>query len=544
MENTRTVTEQFKQCLLPAIILLTVVVFSPVMRHDFINLDDNVFVYENPSVTAGLTIEGIRWAFTTGHEVNWIPLSWLSHMLDVELFGLRPGGHHLVNLLLHAANSGLLFVFLRRVTNAPWRSAVVAALFALHPLHVESVAWVAERKDVLSAFFAMLTLIAYARYSEKPCPGRYVTTLLFFMLGLLSKPMLVTLPVVLVLLDYWPLGRIPVYGDGSMAAHCPGFSRLITEKVPFLLLSISSSSITYLVQQSGGMLQQENALLSRAGNACIAYVIYLYKMIWPADLAVLYPFPKYQPSSARMLTCFFLILFISTAVVWLRKRSPYLAVGWFWYLITLLPVIGLIQIGQHYIADRYTYIPLIGIFIMIVWGIPPCLAGWQKRDAILGVAAALLLAVMIAVTSRQLRHWQNGFTILTHAIAVTSGNWVAHNNLGLLYLQKEDTGEAIHQFKQAIGAKPNYIYAHLNLGGAYLICGSYDKAIEEFTEAIQLDPYNAKAHYGRGISYLQAGKRDLALEQYQILRAMGTPFAAGLGQMINSTPAEKAEALF
>ena len=373
MAQAGTVAEKLERYLLPAIVILTLAVFYPVAWHDFINYDDDIFVYANPNIASGLTLASIQWAFTTAYEVNWMPLTWMSHMLDIQLFGLNAGSHHLVNLLFHAASSGLLYVFLRRGTGAPWRSAVVATLFALHPLHVESVAWVAERKDVLSAFFGMLTLLAYARYTEKQGVGSYLVTLLLFLLGLLSKPMLVSLPLVLLLLDYWPFGRMSISAGGGATQRSSAL-RLFVEKVPFLALSACSSVITYMVQQSEGELSQGYTLLSRAGKACVAYVTYLYKMAWPVDLAVLYPFPKYPPSSAKILTCALFLLVISAAVLCMRKRCPYLVTGWAWYIVTLLPVIGLIQIGQHSIADRYTYVPLIGIFIMAAWGVPQLMA--------------------------------------------------------------------------------------------------------------------------------------------------------------------------
>lgn len=530
-----TTTDKLARYLLPAIVILTLAVFSPVAWHDFINYDDDVFVYANPNITSGLTLASMRWAFTTAHEVNWIPLTWMSHMLDIQLFGLNAGGHHLVNLLLHAASSGVLYVFLKRVTGTPWRSAVVAILFALHPLHVESVAWVAERKDVLSAFFGMLTLLAYARYSETPGAGRYLATLLLFLLGLLSKPMLVSLPIVLLLLDYWPLGRMSIPAEGGAATQRPGALRLLVEKLPFFALSACSSVITYLVQQSEGELSQGYTLLSRAGKACIAYVTYLYKMIWPVDLAVLYPFPKYPPSSAKILTCLVILLVISAAVLWLKQRCPYLVTGWAWYIVTLLPVIGLIQIGQHSIADRYTYVPLIGIFIMVAWGVPQLLEGWPARGVILGGISAVILGAMIVLTSLQLRYWQNGFTMFSHTVAVTEDNWVAQNNLGLIYLKEGKTDDAIRLFNASIKAKPSYVLAHLNLGIAYLSTNDLAAAADSFRWALQFDPRTPQAHYCLGQIHLLRGERQLALQEYQTLQAMGSDFAPQLLDLINSS---------
>jgi len=524
----------YEKWLLPAILLITLAVFSPVVWHDFINLDDDVFVYANPNMKYGLTLESIRWAFTTPHEVNWIPLTWISHLLDVTLFGMNAGAHHAVNLLLHAANSGLLFLFLKRATGAPWRGAAAAFLFALHPLHVESVAWVAERKDVLSAFFGMLTLYAYTRYAEKPDVPRYLLTLILFLLGLLSKPMLVTLPVVLLLLDWWPLGRLHGAAAEALSATRTNGFRLLIEKIPFFILSFCSSVITYMVQQAEGELAQGYTLLSRTGKACIAYVTYLQKMVWPAKLALLYPFSKYPPTSTQIVFSFLLLLLLTAVVIWLWRRAPYLVTGWGWYLITLLPVIGLIQIGQHSVADRYTYIPLIGIFVMVVWGLPQLMEGWKCRNSALSCLAGLCLVVMILLTSLQLRHWESAFTILTHTIAVTESNWVAQNNLGLIYLGNGRVNEAVFHFKESIKAKPSYILAHLNLGVAYMEANELDLALESFRWALQFDPLNPSAHYSRGRIFVAQGDKRRALEEYQTLQQVGSSFAPMLLEMIQA----------
>jgi tetratricopeptide (TPR) repeat protein len=526
--------KNIEKYLLPAIILITLAVFSPVAWHDFINLDDDMFVYANPNMKSGLSFKSIRWAFTTPHEVNWIPLTWISHLLDVTLFGMNAGGHHVVNLLLHTASSTLLFLFLRRATGAPWQSAAVALLFALHPLHVESVAWVAERKDVLSAFFGMLTLYAYTRYAEKPDVPRYLLTLFLFLLGLLSKPMLVTVPVVLLLLDWWPLGRL----HGSAAARVSDYRttpfRLLAEKIPFFILSLCSSVITYMVQQAEGELAQGYTLLSRAGKASIAYITYLQKMVWPVKLAVLYPFSKFPPTSTQITLSCLLLMLITASVILLWKKAPYLLTGWGWYLVTLLPVIGLIQIGQHSVADRYTYIPLIGIFIMVAWGLPQLMSGWNSRNAVLTSLAGVCLVAMIALTSLQLRHWENAFTILTHTIAVTENNWVAQNNLGLLYLGEGRVNEAVFHFRESIKAKPSYVLAHLNLGVAYLTANEFTPALESFRWALQFDPLNPSAHYSRGRIYVIQGDKQRALEEYQALQQAGSSFAPMLLDMIQA----------
>ncbi|MDD2735835.1 MAG: tetratricopeptide repeat protein [Desulfuromonadaceae bacterium] len=524
----------YEKWLLPAIVLITLAVFSPVAWHDFINLDDDVFVYANPNMKSGLTFESIRWAFTTPHEVNWIPLTWISHLLDVTLFGMNAGGHHVVNLLLHTASSALLFLFLRRATGAPWRSATVAFLFALHPLHVESVAWVAERKDVLSAFFGMLTLYAYTCYAEKPDISRYLLTLFLFLLGLLSKPMLVTLPVVLLLLDWWPLGRLHGAAAEAVSASRTTPFRLLMEKIPFFILSLCSSVITYMVQQAEGELAQGYTLLSRAGKAGIAYITYLQKMVWPVKLAVLYPFSKYPPTTTKIILCAVLLVLITAVVILLWKRSPYLLTGWGWYLVTLLPVIGLIQIGQHSVADRYTYIPLIGIFMLVAWGLPQLMQGWKYRNSALSCLAGVCLAFMITLTSLQLSQWKDAYTILTHTIAVTEGNWVAQNNLGLIYLGVGRVNEAVFHFKESIKAKPSYVLAHLNLGVAYMEANELDLALESFKWALQFDPLNPSAHYSRGRIFVAQGDKQRALEEYQALLQVGSNFAPTLLEMIQN----------
>jgi len=516
-----------------AIALIVLAVFSPVLWHDFINYDDDVFVFANPNVTSGITLESLRWAFTTAHEVNWIPLTWISHMLDIELFGLNPAGHHAVNVVIHAASSALLFQFFKRTTGLQWQSAAVALLFALHPLHVESVAWVAERKDVLSAFFGMLTLCAYARYARKPGTSAYLLTLFLFLLGLLSKPMLVTLPLVLLLLDWWPLGRIS-QAEGTLYSQWSVVSRLFVEKIPFLVLSACSSIITYLVQRMEGELVQGYTLLSRSGKACIAYVSYLHKMLWPVDLAVIYPFSKYPPSSAKIAASAGFLILASVIVVWFGRRLPYLVTGWFWYMVTLLPVIGLIQIGQHSVADRYTYIPLIGIFIMATWGVAHLLAGWKSRQIILCGLSLFCITAMIVLTTRQLKHWENGYTVFSRAVEVTEGNWVALNNLGMIFLKEGKVDDAIHFFKESVRAKPSFVLAYVNLGFAYQTKNELDAAVDAFTWALRLDPGNPGAVFSLGQIYTLKGDRRRAFEAYQVLEKTGPDIAPKLLELINA----------
>ena len=515
--------------LLPVLALLTLIVYAPVAWHEFINFDDDVFVYENPHIASGITWKSIVWAFTNAHEVNWIPLTWLSHMLDVQMFGMNPAGHHVVNVLLHTASSCLLFLFLKRSTGRQWQSAAVAFLFALHPLHVESVAWVAERKDVLSAFFGMLSLYSYVLYVEKPVPARYGASLLFFVLGLLSKPMLVTLPVILLLLDRWPLERFSVRGENGRTS----ITRLLLEKLPFLVLATGTSYITYLVQHAAEF-NQGYTLLSRAGKSCIAYVTYLIKMVWPVNLAVLYPFPKYPPGTMQIFLSVIALLAITVACIWFRKRYPYLLTGWSWYIVTLLPVIGLIQIGQHSSADRYTYIPLVGIFMIISWGLPDMIKTRCNGDVILTCLGGLCLAGMIVSTSLQLRYWRNNYTLYTHTLAVTEQNWVIHNNLGIVYLNEGNVALAIQQFKKALSAKPSYTYAHMNLGAAYQALNQLDAAQDAYTLALQFDPDNPNIHFALGNISLLRGDISKAQAAYHYLRQTASPLAGELLQLITT----------
>lgn len=520
-------TSKYEKWLLPTIILVTLALFSPVVWHDFISFDDDIFVYANSNIASGINFEVIRWAFATGYEANWVPLSILSHALDVQLFGLNPAGHHAVNLLLHVANSCLLFLFLRRATGLPWQSAAVTFLFALHPLHVESVAWVAERRDVLSTLFMMLTLYWYTRYTEHKNSRLYCLALLFFVLGLLSKPMLVSLPILLLLLDWWPLNRV--------AGNWKILLQLFTEKIPFYLLSLCSSIITFRVQQAVGELPQGYTLASRLGKSCIAYTTYIYKTFWPVDLAVLYPFSKYPPSNLKIMVSVSILVVITTAVLLLYKRYPFLITGWLWFFVTLVPVIGLIQIGQHTVADRYTYVPLTGLFIMVVWGLSRLLEQWRFQAVCLSGVAVCVIAAMSWLTAIQLHHWRNSETLFKHTLDVTKENWVIHNNLGLVYLNQGKLTEAFRHFNLSIEAKPSYSFAYLNLGAAYLTTQEYEKAVDAFKWSLQFDRNSPKARGGLVVAYLGLGKRELAAAEYKILEeSTAAPNAMSLTDIMNS----------
>jgi protein O-mannosyl-transferase len=468
-----------------ALALVTLAVFCPVTRFQFVNYDDTDFVTANPHVQAGLTAEGFKWAWGSEVARNWHPVTMFSHMLDCQLFGLKPWWPHLVNLLLHAANTVLLFSLFKRTTGAVWRSAAVAALFALHPLHVESVAWVAERKDVLSTLFWFLTTWAYLRYSEElKVQGSkfkvfYCLSLLFFALGLMSKPMLVTVPFTLLLLDYWPLER--------MKAGAP-FWRLAVEKIPYFVMSAASCVVTFLVQQHGGAVLrlQDFPLGSRLGNALVSYVRYIELMFWPRHLAGLYlrsgPWPVWEVALAASL-----LLTVSVLVVAQRRSRPYLAVGWFWYLGTLVPVIGLVQVGMQSIADRYTYVPLIGLFVILVWGGWELAAAWRVAKFAPAATAAALAACAV-LTVHQEFYWKDSETLFKRMIDATPNNYMARYNLGNLYSKENRTNEAISNLTAAVEAEPNYADAHNNLGGIFLDQKRYDEAIRHYRTAARVNP--------------------------------------------------------
>lgn len=487
---------------------LTVAVYWPVLHNDFISYDDTDYVTVNMMVRQGLTLKGFIWAFTAFHAANWHPLTWLSHMLDVELFGLNPLGHHAVSLLLHAANSVLLCALLHRLTGSLGRSMVVALLFAIHPLHVESVAWVAERKDVLSTLFWLLTMAAYVWYVRRPSLKRYLPVAVFFALGLMAKQMLVTLPLVLLLMDYWPLNRL---------SFRPAL--LLAEKIPLLLLSAVASLVTLRAQASGGALTQGDgySVLLNAGNAFITYVKYIRYMFWPADLALFYPFDPSTVTLLKVAGAVSLLAVITGFVLTQGRRRPYLVFGWFWYLITLLPVIGFIKVGGQAMADRYTYIPLIGLFLMVAWGGAEVAGKWRNGVLAAGVTGAVVVAVLSVLTVTQVRYWRNSFDLYGHALAVVEKNWLAHNNLGILLAQHYRNDEAIRHFLESVRINPNQAAGFRNLGNALQMAGKSIEAIEAFREAVRIDPNDAESHYRLGYGYLLSGNIDLAYLEYQEL---------------------------
>jgi len=508
--------------LLTALLALgTLALYWPATRCDFVNYDDPDYFTLNPWVRAGLTLKNLGWAFTTAAAHNWHPLTWLSLMLDVSLFGRTAAGPHFTNLVFHAINVVLLFWLLRRLTGAVWRSALVAALFGWHPVHVESVAWVSERKDVLSTAFGLLALWFYAGYArarENPAPARpgrpsggrgtlcYWSAWLCFALGLLSKPMLVTWPFVLLLLDYWPLTRFK-----------PGRTwPLFREKIPFFALAAAVAVVTFLVQKlSGAMVPVDAMSLGlRSENALLSYCRYLGKLFWPDNLAFFYPHPHQIAPGLVLLATLFLAS-LTSLCWWLRRRQAWFLVGWLWYLGTLVPVIGLVQVGAQSMADRYAYIPSIGILIMTVWGAVALVRArpWLAHAAAAAFCVTLLLC--LPLTRRQISYWQNSEALFRHAIEVIPNNHIAHNNLGISLLDRGQTNDAISQFQIAIALMPNYPDAHYNLGNALIKKSQPDEAIAEYQTALRLNPNNANAHVNLGVALDNQGRTDEAVVQYQ-----------------------------
>jgi tetratricopeptide (TPR) repeat protein len=489
------------------LVAVTLVTFYPVLSCDFVDYDDPNYVSENLSVQAGWTVAGFRWAWTTFQEGNWHPLTWLSLMADTQLFGTRPWGYHLINLLLHLANTLILFVLLKRLTRMVWRSALVAAMFAVHPLHVESVAWISERKDVLSAFFGLLAMLAYARYARKPSLASYLAVFVGMALSLLAKPMLVTLPFLFLLLDYWPLERWRP-ADGKAVP----WSRMVLEKVPFLILSVASCVVTVLAQHSGGALKSltQITLPERLGNALLSYVQYLRQMLVPVDLAAFYP--RSEGQGAMVVGAGVLLALLTGLVLRWGRRYPYLTVGWLWYLGTLVPVIGLVQVGLQARADRYTYLPLVGIFLLAVWGLADLAARWHiERLAAIGAMAILIVWIMFA--SLQIYFWNNAIILWEHALQVTPSNVIAHSNLAYQYQAQRKLDQAIFHYREALRCSPSDPQPAFNLGNVLLQQGDVTRAIRFFEQSLRLDPDLAATHNLLCVALLRAGRPDDALRE-------------------------------
>ena len=504
-------------CLIVAIIIA----YVQVNNFDFVGYDDQEYVTENSRVKKGLTVEGLKWAFTSFHSANWHPITWLSHMLDCELYGLNPMGHHWTNVQFHIANTLLLFFILFKMTGALWRSAFVAALFALHPLHVESVAWVSERKDVLSAFFGLLSIAAYCRYVKNPRIINYLLIILLLGLGLMAKPMLVTLPFVLLLLDFWPLKRFQLNNDRMLQADrvtffgFQGFLRLFLEKIPLFILVVISCILTFLAQKNYGAVQALEALplINRITNALISYSSYVLKTIWPSSLAVFYPHPRNSLPAWQIVGAVLLIAVAIFLSIRTSKKYPYIAVGLFWYLGTLVPVIGLVQVGNQAMADRYTYLPLIGLFIIITWGASDLAFKWHYRKIFLWVSWVIIFSVLTVCTFSQAGHWKNGITLFKNAIKITENNYKAQNNLGAAF-SLVDLDKAIVHFKEALKIKPDYAMALHNLGIALFDKGNYGEAVLYFNKALKINPQQTDARNNlANILFLQ-GKLDEAVSLY------------------------------
>jgi tetratricopeptide (TPR) repeat protein len=522
-------------CLL--LIMATLVVYWPVKDYPFVSLDDPGYITQNRRVKAGWTKEGAIWAFTTMHHRHWHPLTWLSHMTDVQFFGLDAGWHHLISLFFHIANTLLLLLILNRVTGAIWRSAFVAALFAVHPLHVETVTWVADRKDLLCVFFWLLAMGAYAHYAERPGLLRYALVFLLYVLALMAKSMAVTLPLAFLLMDLWPLGRfqfIPSEGEDQSRNHNrvkPKYQRasvlrLVGEKIFFFLILGVGLVVTLVAVHKGQAASLSNLIINKGyiASALVSYVTYIVKMIWPQNLATPYPWTFTAPLGQALGAGTVLLLVSILFFRWARQK-PYLLSGWLWYLVTLVPVIGLVQGGPHTMGDRYTYIPLIGLFFITAWGVSDILAGWRLRRVVLVTAAVIAISGLMTASRLQLRHWQSSISLYTHAIAVTADNAIAHNNLGNALRRKGRLDEAIPHYAEAVRISPNYATAHRNLANALKRQGKLEEAEKHYAAARRIKSNSVR---------VRAGSRKTDQKQEKPLKAGSRDPAATLTRMGNA----------
>jgi protein O-mannosyl-transferase len=569
MARSRRATRAVKSTGAPKIILIAIflvtitwLVFGRTIGYDFVNYDDRVYVYENPIVTNGVTLHGIVWAFTHAHARNWHPLTTLSHMLDCTMFDLRAGGHHFTNVFLHTLAVLLLFFALHKMTRGSsspgddsvrladrtgnvWRSAFVAAVFAIHPLHVESVAWVAERKDVLSAVFFMLTLAAYSAYVREPSIRRYLVVSLFFACGLMSKPMLVTVPLVLLLLDYWPLARrqtSEVRGQRSdvgrqrSEVRCrqsktetarlenQSWLRLVLEKLPLFALSILCGLVTFLIQERSAGSLEPLPLAWRINNAIVSGVTYIWQMFWPIRLTVFYPHPENHLAIWQMALALGFLFAVTALVLIYRRSRPYLLVGWLWYLVMLLPVIGILQVGLQGHADRYTYLPQIGLYIALTWLIADLISSVRYRRGVLAAASAIVLMALSACAWKQTSYWRNSETLWTRALAVTTNNETAHTNFGMLLLSQGQVDEAISHLQTALQIVSKSGEEHYSLTRAIIYSdlasasvrkGKSEEAIAYLEKAVELQPNYGDAHYNLGSVLFQKGEIDQAVAQWR-----------------------------
>jgi len=535
-----------KSLLVYGFLLITAfAVYWPVLKCEFVKYDDDKYVTENPNVKRGITYDSVIWAFTTPHYHMWHPLTSLTYLLDYRLFGLNPKWFHLTSLLFHIASTLLLFGILKRMTAAVWPSLFVAAAFALHPLNVESVAWVSERKNVLSTFFWMLTIAAYIRYTDRPHLGRFLLVVLVFALATMTKPMVVTLPFALLLLDYWPLGRLQFKraGDEQDIEQAESEQddgrrvplwRLLVEKIPLFVLVTALSAVTFIASQRGGVMSgwHNVPLKYRLENALVSYVTYISKMVWPARLAVFYPHPFNKLSIWQVVASALVLLAVSVAVLWFVRRRKYMTVGWLWYLGILVPVIGIVQVGSQAMADRYAYLPFIGLFIMIAWGLYELLASWRYRKIVLGPAALAVLLTLAVCTRLQLRHWRNNKALFEHAINVTEDNFVMNNNYANVLKDMGEVEKAVEHFYNALRIRPNSPEIYNNLGIAFRRLDRPDDAIMCYRKALELKAYFPQARYNLASELARRGKTDEAIEHYRMvlqLRPDDVDTLSGLG---------------
>jgi len=536
------------------LILADFAVFYQVYGFKFINFDDPAYVSNNSNIQSGITFQSVKWAFTTGSNGNWHPLTWLSHMFDWQLYRDNAGGHHITNLLFHIANTLLLFIVLVKMTNAQWPSAFVAALFALHPLHIESVVWIAERKDVLSTFFWLLAMWAYVRFAGRPKLINYLLVVAFFVLGLMSKPMLVTLPFVFLLLDYWPLARFPLIQAVDKTDKQKNkkntyqqfqkhtFLYLVKEKIPFFIISVASCVITFFVQHN------EQAVVTlttfpvkyRILNAITSYASYMEKMFWPAGLAFFYPNPGPNISFAYVAISALVLLVVTVLVLVFAAKHRYLVMGWFWYVGTLIPVIGLVQVGSQAMADRYTYIPLTGLFIIIAWGLTQLLSEIPNRKILLGISSSIVLLILSVLTFIDVGYWKNTMTLCQRALKVTKENSLANLGMGKELFEQNRINESITYYLEAIRITPNNVQALNDMGVSLCYNNRVDEAVSYFQKAIELDPQNASAQNNIGIAFAMRKEYDKAITHFnQALQI--NPFFTGAKDNLIQAQCKKQE---
>jgi tetratricopeptide (TPR) repeat protein len=502
------------------LVIMTFALYWQVGEHDFLILDDSFYITQNSHVATGMSGANSIWAFTSLYTGNWHPLTWLSHQLDVQLYGLNPRGHHLANVAYHAGSAVLLFLFLFRFTGALWRSAFVASMFAVHPLHVESVAWVAERKDVLSAFWGFLALFFYSEYAISKKAGIYLLAFASFIVGLMAKPMLVTLPLLMLVLDYWPLKRFDFVSVEFYSPYWPRFKSLVLpllrEKIPFFVCTCLSAAITIIAQNKGGAMpgMADMSVRIRIENSVVAYGKYIFQMLYPHDLAVLYPMPS-SFSYLQISASLFALALITSGTLYFRQRRPYLISGWLWFLVTLLPVIGLVKAGSQAMADRYTYIPLTGLFIMIAWGVPEVTRKHRYQKYVFGLLAGLVIGVSTILTWHQLGFWRNDISLYRHALEVTTDNYIMHSNLGVALMNKGEPDAAIQEYGKALAIAPQHVETYNNLGIAFVLKNEPEKAIGTYRTALGIDPNNALTHTNLGSALGNKGELDMAIKEFE-----------------------------